>query len=84
MSNSQNYIKQSNRLGIFFVLLFIICFLWYFIMPVERDLHLRLLKMSFFGFNKFDFIGFILGAVQSYIWAYIFVGLWYLTKKISE
>lgn len=71
--NKCNYWKCANRIGLFLVVLFVICFIWYYVRSVEQDLHLRLLKLSFFGFSGMNITSFILGAVQSYIWGYIVV-----------
>lgn len=74
----ESFWKRANRLGIFFVLLFVVCFVWYFIRGAEEELHMGLLRLSFFGYNDMGVMSFILGAVQSYVWAYIFTGLWLL------
>ena len=74
------YLKDANRLGIFFLILFGICFAWYFVNPVAQDLHLDLLRLTFFGYTDMDVLSFVWGAIQSYVWAYIFVGLWYLVS----
>ncbi len=73
-----NYWKCANSIGLFLVILFAICFFWYFMRPIEQDLHLRLFKMAFLGFNNMNPLSFIFGAIQTYIWAYIGVGIWYL------
>jgi len=75
-----NYWRTSWHLGLFFVLLFILCFIWYWVIQAEslRELHLKLLQSWFIGFNGMSFISFILGAIQSFVWAYIVAGLWYL------
>lgn len=70
--------RFANGLGVFFVVLFVICFFWYYIRPVEQELHISLLRLAYFGFDGMNLSSFILGAVQSYIWAYIAVGIWYL------
>lgn len=77
-NNHYNYWKGANRLGLFLVILFIICFVWYYLRPVEQELHLKLLKMIYFGFSEMNLTSFILGLIQSYIWAYIIVGIWRL------
>ena len=78
MYNKNNFLQRANRLGLFLATLFALCFIWYFIRPVEQELHLGLLKLSYFGFSGMNFGSFILGAVQSYLWGYIFLGLWQL------
>ena len=73
-----NYWKCANLIGLFLVILFTVCFFWYFIRPIEQDLHLRLFKMAYLGFSGMNPLSFIFGAIQTYIWAYIGVGIWYL------
>ena len=73
--NNCSYLKCANRISLFLVVLFIVCFFWYYIRPIEQDLHLRLLRLSFFGFSGMNISSFIFGAIQSYIWGYIIVGL---------
>lgn len=68
----------ANRIGLFLVILFVICFIWYYIGPGDKSLHLRLFQLSFYGFSGVNFGSFILGAIQSYIWAYIGLGIWQL------
>lgn len=75
-----NYLKSANRIGLLLAGLFVICFIWYYIRPVEQGLHLQLLRLSFFGFSGMNLVGFILGLVQSYIWGYIILGVWRLVK----
>lgn len=75
------YIKKSHRLGVFFIMLFAICFAWSFIYPVAHSLHIDMFRMSFIGFQETNVIGFILGAVQVYIWAYLGIGLWMISQK---
>lgn len=79
---SNNYIQLSNRIGIFLVFLFAICFAWYFIMPAEKGLHLQLFRMAYFGFSGFDVLSFVFGAIQTYVWGYAFVGVWRLSGSI--
>lgn len=70
--------KCAHHVGMFLILLFLICFFWF--KPADlSDLHLDLLRMAFIGFDDFNVKSFILGLLQSYVWAYIGVGLWYLT-----
>ena len=77
------YLKQSHKIGIFIALLFVVCYIWFFINPDGRILHKELFRLSFLGFQEMNFVGFILGLIQSYIWGYIAVGVWKLTKKLS-
>jgi hypothetical protein len=76
-----NYIKKSHKVGVFFILLFAICFAWSFIYPVANSLHIDMFRMSFIGFQDANLIGFILGAVQVYVWAYIGVALWSVSHR---
>lgn len=75
----KSYLKCANKTGLFLLVLFVICFFWYWIRPVDQDLHFRLLRMLFFGFNGMNFAGFVSGAVQSYIWGYVIAGIFRLT-----
>jgi len=79
MKEHCNMWKCSNRVGLFLVALYVICFAWFFVHPVEPDLHLRLLRLSYFGFDGMNIVSFIAGAIQTYIWAYIGVGIWHVT-----
>lgn len=73
-----NYWRCSHHIGLFLVVLYVLCFLWYFVNPSSRELHVDLLRLSFLGFAGMDVMSFILGAIQSYIWAYIGMGVWML------
>ena len=77
-NNNCSYWKCANRVGLFLAILFVICFLWYFVNPVEQTAHLQILKMSYLGFSGMNFTSFVLGLIQTYIWAYIGVGIWQL------
>lgn len=77
-SNRCSYKTCANRIGLFLAALFVVCFIWYYLRPVEQGLHLSLFKMSFFGFSGMNVRSFILGLIQSYIWGYIGVGVWWL------
>lgn len=69
--------KCANRIGIFLALIFIICFFWW--RPADTaDLHLKLLRMAFLGFDGLNAKSFVLGLAQSYLWAYVGVALWSL------
>lgn len=76
MKEHCNYWKCANRIGLFLVILYVICFAWYFINPAEQATHLQMFKFSYLGFNGMDFVSFLSGAVQTYIWAYIGLGVW--------
>ena len=72
----------ANYAGFLFVLLYAFCFAWYFILPVEQEIHIALFRMSFFGFSGMNFVSFVLGAVQVYIWGYIMVGMAHLMNIV--
>jgi len=76
--------RLAHKLGLFFILLLILCFIWYAIHPVQRELHMGLFEVSFYGFSGMNVVSFILAAVQVYIWGYIFVGLWGIVEKLSK
>lgn len=73
-----NYWRCANRIGLFLALLFIVCFVWHSFYPVDAELRVKLFQMAFLGFNGMNFSSFILGLIQSYIWGYIGLGLWFL------
>jgi hypothetical protein len=77
-SGKCDFWKCSNRVGLALVVAFVICFFWYFVNPMGRELHMALFKLSYLGFSGMNFASFILGAVQTYIWGYIAVGIWHL------
>lgn len=77
-------LRLANRLGIFLALLFTICFAWFYINPIEQDLHLQLFRMAYFGFEEMNLVAFLAGAVQSYLWAYVGVGLWQLVSIAAK
>ncbi|PIR78696.1 MAG: hypothetical protein COU28_00195 [Candidatus Magasanikbacteria bacterium CG10_big_fil_rev_8_21_14_0_10_36_16] len=73
--NKNNFWQKTNHLEIFLIFLFILCVLWYYLIPTERTLHEQLLHLTFIGFSGMNFWSFILVAIQSYVWGYIFLGL---------
>jgi hypothetical protein len=75
-----NFFKFSNRIGIFLAMLFAVCFVWYYIRPIEQDLHLKMFRLAYFGFEEMNLASFLAGAAQSYLWAYVGVGLWQLVS----
>ena len=75
----KEWLRIGNKVGIFLALLFIVCFVWYWVHPVHQELHMQLLELSFFGYEGMNVSSFILGLVQSYIWGYIGVALWQST-----
>jgi len=83
MENKTNYWQQANRLGLFFIMLFIVCFLWFYLRTAEKELHEQLFRLTFLGFSGMNLWGVILGAIQSYVWGYLFVGVWQGISKLS-
>ena len=75
----KSWFKNGNRVGIFLVYLFIVCFAWYWLKPVNKELHTQIFELGFFGFSGMNFPSFILGIIQSYVWGYIGAGLWCLS-----
>ncbi|NQT50322.1 hypothetical protein HQ571_06540 [Candidatus Kuenenbacteria bacterium] len=84
MKNKSKYWQQANQLGLFFIALFIVCFLWFYLRSVEKELHEQLFRLTFLGFSGMNLFGFISGAIQSYVWGYIFVGIWKSILKIKK
>ncbi|OIP81287.1 hypothetical protein COW94_00275 [Candidatus Peregrinibacteria bacterium CG22_combo_CG10-13_8_21_14_all_44_10] len=80
---SVSYWQQANRLGLFFVALFLICFAWFYMNPAEQVLHEQLFNLTFIGFSGMSFAGVVSGTIQSYVWGYIFVGIWMTVSKVS-
>ena len=64
----KDWVKYSNHLGVFLALLFIICFIWIWIHPVQQDLHQRFLELWFYGYTGTNVVSVFLGIVQSFIW----------------
>ncbi|PIR77116.1 MAG: hypothetical protein COU30_04225 [Candidatus Magasanikbacteria bacterium CG10_big_fil_rev_8_21_14_0_10_38_6] len=78
MKKHCNIWRCSNSIGLFLVILYVICFAWYFIHPVEQEMHMQMFRLSYFGWSGMNVGSFILGAIQTYIWGYIGVGIWHL------
>lgn len=79
-----SFFKVGHRMGLFFVILFAVCFVWFYIQPAERELHIQLLRLSFFYFSKMDLASMFSGIIQSYIWGYIGIGMWGLASKLAS
>ncbi len=73
-------LKIGHQVGTFLAILFLLCFVWFWIRPVHQELHLELLELSFFGFQGMNTTSFIVGLVQSYIWGYVGVYIWRLAQ----
>jgi len=79
----QANLKQAHRLGLFFVTLLALCYAWFYIQPVERDLHLRLFRLSFFYFTDMGLMSLISGVIQTYLWGYIGVAAWIVSSRLA-
>jgi hypothetical protein len=79
----KDFVKHSNHLGIFLIILFIGCFLWYWIHPVQKEFHLKFLQSAFFGFKNMNILSFIFGIISSYIYGYVFYTFWALSSYLS-
>ena len=80
--NNQNFWKLGARIGVFFAILFVICFAWYYIRGGSTELlklHENLLALSYFGWSGVNFTSFILGLIQTFIWGYVALALWNLS-----
>lgn len=73
--------KEGNKIGLFFVFLLVLCFVWFFLHPVEQELHLSMLKLSFFWFSGMNALSMLLALAQIYIFGYVVVGLWWLAGR---
>lgn len=78
MTHTCSFWRCANSIGLFLVIFYVLCFLRYSIYPVSQELHLSTLQVAYFGFSGMNFPSFILGAVQTYLWAYIGLGIWQL------
>lgn len=75
--------KHGNHIGVFLALIFILCFVKYWIHPVQQEFHLQSLESAFFGFTGMNTSSFFLGLIQSYVYGYIFAGLWCLAGCLT-
>lgn len=75
-------LRCANRLGLLFMFLFVLCFAGWWRLGLWdtglRELHADLLRLAFMGFDDFNVKSFLLGLLQSYVWAYIGVFLWHI------
>jgi len=84
---SKNIWKNGTRIGLFFVILFVVCFTWFYLRGGSselKNLHNNLFALTFFGWSGMNFLSFILGLIQSFIWGYIAVALWVLSGLLSR
>ena len=77
------FARQGVKVGIFFSLLFVICFAWFFIRGGSqeiRTLHNNLFVLSFWGWTGFNAVSFFAGLIQSFVWGYIVAALWIFSQ----
>jgi len=82
-----SYWRCANSIGLFLLILFTLCFVWFYINPAQQTLHLDLLELTFIGYDGMNAKSFALGAAQSYIWAYVGLAIWQLVGccfKVGE
>lgn len=77
-------LKCAHRAGLFFMLLFVLCFSWWWRPADLKELRADLLRLAIVGFDDFNLKSFLLGLFQSYVWAYVGVFLWHLTGCCME
>ncbi len=77
------WLYWSHRIGLFMVIGLIIDFLWHYFRPIHPELITQLYEVCYFNFS-WTFVGYILAAMQTYIWSYIIVGLWYLVGNCCK
>ena len=76
--------KCSHRIGMFLVMLFILCFTWSSYYTASMELQLQLYQILYFKFTGLNLMSFVSGLVQSYIWGYVFPFVWFLSGKVSR
>ncbi|MBI5135217.1 hypothetical protein HZA86_03215 [Candidatus Uhrbacteria bacterium] len=74
---SCGYWKCAHRVGLFLAALFVICFGFHSVYQPDPEFLLKMFQSVYLGFTGMDLTSFLLGAIQTYIWAYIGVGIWY-------
>lgn len=75
--------KKSGGLGwtlsVLFAVLYVLCFVWYWIRGGDsalQEFHLNSLRLAFFGFTGMNAASFIAGLVQAFIWGWIVAVIW--------
>lgn len=59
-------------IGVLGALFFVICILWYYVLPAElQQLHVDLLRVSLPGFTWLTVGTFILGLVESFVYGFV-------------
>jgi len=66
-------LQHAATVGVFIMVLYILCLLWRFSMtdPAVANFHLLALKTAFPGFQGFDLLSMVLGAAISFIYGFI-------------
>ena len=85
--NNQRFWKLGTRIGLFFAILFVVCFVWFFVRggsPEIEQLHDNLFALSFFGWSGMNAVSFLLGLIQTFIWGYVVVALWNLSESFFK
>ena len=73
--------KQATRVAVFLGILFILCFIGYYVRG-SQALHLQMLSLTFWGFSGMNVESFVSGLVQTVVAGYVGYGLWWGTKQI--
>ena len=84
MTKKEKWLSWSNRIGVFFVFLFIIDVLWHYLRPVQPELINQFYEISYLWFTGFNLQSLVLALVQTYVWAYVIVGIWYITEDLCK
>ncbi|MDP4001259.1 MAG: hypothetical protein Q8P83_03390 [bacterium] len=87
MNGQNNFWKLGTKLGLFFAIIFSVCFIWFFLRGGNeeiRQLHDNLFALTFFGWSGMNGASFILGLIQSFVWGYISMALWYVAGVFSN
>lgn len=71
--NKKYLVRVGWSLSIFFVIGYIICLLWEFLLtkPALKELHHQLLALSLPGFEWFSIDSFIIGLIEVFIYGWI-------------
>ncbi len=77
----KSYSRFALRVGLWFVGIYALCFVWPWIRGLNVELsalHYQMWQIAFFGFTGFNLGSFIVGLMQVFIWGLIAAGLWKL------
>lgn len=78
MKNNKE-VRQATRLAVFLGLLFVVCFIGYYVRGTQ-EVHREFLSLMFWGFTGMNVESFVSGLAQSVIDGYVGYGLWRLTS----